>query len=246
MNKSRSSFILVRGSGELDREDPSSYVEHFIQEMPVVAVWFIACHVALEEQREAALGHLQGWVRWGNLNMSPLSWEQPGVCGHVCVWVWLRVGRARLGLIQSGPSVGLFPPHTTALRLPPSQLRSQRVTPEPCPGHSLKQTLAVASGACPQLSHHRAAGRGGPSQVLPAAAASQSSWIIKQWSSLLCLCIPNTCCSKSKGRKLMWTARKFSQGKFYASKTAVFMGERIAAVFCSICSTAHVFLERNA
>lgn len=30
MNKSQSSFVLARGSGELDREDPSSYIKYFI------------------------------------------------------------------------------------------------------------------------------------------------------------------------------------------------------------------------
>lgn len=66
--------------------------------------------------------------------------------------------------------------------------------------------------------------RGDLSQASPAARTSQSSWIIKQWSSLPWLCIPNTCCSKRKGRKLVWTTRKFSQGKFYSSKIAIFSG----------------------
>lgn len=94
MNKSQSSFVLVRGSGELDREDPSSYIKYFIWEMPAVAVWFIASHVALEGlsldrcplvMQRKALGHLQRRVRLGNFNMlraaqgvSGLEWEWGG------------------------------------------------------------------------------------------------------------------------------------------------------------------------
>lgn len=43
MNKSHISFVFVKGSGELDRKDPSSYVKHFLHPENASGCYLIYC-----------------------------------------------------------------------------------------------------------------------------------------------------------------------------------------------------------
>lgn len=96
---------------------------------------------------------------------------------------------------------------------PHDKLSSQQAKPVSCPWHhpkiltglclwDLQHALRVRrfkffGERCKSISQSCSpclgVERGDLSQALPAAGASQSSWIIKHWSFLPCLCIPNIC-----------------------------------------------------
>lgn len=169
---------------------------------------------------------------------------------------WLQVETACLSFHLH------IPMHTNS---PCNKLSWQQVKPVPCPHHHPK----MPTGSCLfDLSHALWVRRfelfavhcNGISQscspcpgaewedlsrALPAAGTSQSTWIIKQWSFLPCLCIPNTCRSERKGKKFVWTVQVFTEKVLYQQNNN-YQWERIATVFYSICPTAFVLLERNA
>lgn len=148
------------------------------------------------------------------------------------------------------------PPHPDAPKLPSQQAKS--VPRPPCHPkiptalnlRDLQRAVQVrrfklfgvhCTSGSQSCSPCPGAERGDLSQALAAAGTSQSSWIIKQWSFLLCLCIPNTCRSESKGRKFVWTVRKFSQGKFSTRKITIFSGKEQWQFLFHLSCYLHIF-----